>query len=191
MDAPSGRRKRVAIAGLAPAKKSPEPIGPTAPTAPFLIGHGHDIHRLQPGGKLILCGVVVSEEMSPIAHSDGDVVYHAIVDAILGALGMSDIGESFPNSDPQWKDAASSNFLKTVLRRAASAGYAPCNVDVTLLVEKPKIKPFKPQMREALRKLFGPGVTVNIKAGTNEGCDAVGRGEAVASYAVVLLAARR
>ena len=71
------------------------------------IGHGYDIHRLQPGGKLTLCGVVVSDEMSPIAHSDGDVVYHALVDAVLGAMGMGDIGESFPNTDPKWKDADS------------------------------------------------------------------------------------
>ena len=166
-------------------------------SAPYLIGHGYDIHRLQPGGKLTLCGVVISEEMSPIAHSDGDVAYHAIVDAILGALGLGDIGEMFPNTDPKWKNAASRVFVETALQRANDAGYALSNLDVTLLIEKPKIKPFKPQMLEALRSLSGsavpeaPGATINIKAGTNEGCDAVGRGEAVASYAVVLLAARR
>src|SRR5262245_27149698 len=120
MDAPSNRRRRIEIAGLTPRKQSGEPVAPPGPTAPFLVGHGHDIHRLQSGGKLTLCGVVVSEEMSAIAHSDGDVVYHAIVDAILGALGLGDIGESFPNSDSQWKDADSSIFLKKVLERAKS-----------------------------------------------------------------------
>jgi 2-C-methyl-D-erythritol 2,4-cyclodiphosphate synthase len=114
-----------------------------------------------------------------------------MVDAILGALGMGDIGEMFPNTDPKWKNAASKTFVEIALRRANRAGYVLSNVDVTLLIEKPKIKPFKPQMLEALRSLSGPGATINIKAGTNEGCDAVGSGVAVASYAVVLLAARR
>jgi 2-C-methyl-D-erythritol 2,4-cyclodiphosphate synthase len=159
--------------------------------APFRIGHGYDIHRLQTGGKLMLCGVVVSKEMSPIAHSDGDVAYHALVDAILGAMGFGDIGEMFPNNDPQWKDAQSKVFVQAALKRAADAGYGVGNIDVTLLVEKPKIKPFKQKMIESLRRLVGPSVTINIKAGTNEGCGEIGRGEAVASYAVVLLAARR
>jgi 2-C-methyl-D-erythritol 2,4-cyclodiphosphate synthase len=191
MDAPSSRRRRVAIEGLTPARKQSEASEPAAPTAPFLIGHGYDIHRLQPGGKLTLCGIVVSQEMSPIAHSDGDVVYHALVDALLGAMGFGDIGEMFPNSDPKWKDAQSRVFVEAALRRASRAGYAPTNIDVTLLIEKPKIKPFKPQMLESLRKLVGTGVTLNIKAGTNEGCGEIGSGEAVASYAVVLLAAHR
>jgi 2-C-methyl-D-erythritol 2,4-cyclodiphosphate synthase len=164
---------------------------PIKPTAPFLIGHGYDIHRLKLGGKLTLCGVVVSEEMSPIAHSDGDVAYHALVDAILGALGAGDIGEMFPNNDPKWKGAQSKVFVRTAVKRATDAGYGVGNIDVTLLIEKPKIKPFKQQMVESLRKLVGPSVTINIKAGTNEGCGEIGRGEAVASYAVVLLARGR
>ena len=190
MEPPGSRRRRVQIGGLTPAKKQGETKQPEPPTAPFLIGHGYDIHRLQPGGKLTVCGVVISEEMSAIAHSDGDVAYHAIVDAILGAMGLGDIGEMFPNSDPRWKSAASRVFVETALHRAAAAGYFPSNIDVTLLIEKPKIKPFKPQMLEALRSLSGTDATINIKAGTNEGCDAVGRGEAVASHAVVLLAHR-
>src|SRR5438046_7071314 len=122
METPSSRRRRVQISRLTPAKKQHEAQEPAAPTAPFLIGHGYDIHRLQPGGKLTVCGVVVSDEMSAIAHSDGDVAYHAIVDAILGALGLGDIGEMFPNSDPKWKNAASSLFVETALHRAARAG---------------------------------------------------------------------
>jgi 2-C-methyl-D-erythritol 2,4-cyclodiphosphate synthase len=188
--AANSRGKCVAIAGLTPAKKTTAKSASPAPLAPFLVGHGYDIHRLQPGGKLTLCGVVVSKEMSPIAHSDGDVVFHALVDALLGAIGMGDIGEMFPNSDRQWANSPSTIFVETALKHVSKRGYAVVNLDVTLLTEKPKIKPFKPQMLESLRKLFGTAVTINIKAGTNEGCDAIGRGEAVASHAVVLLVAR-
>jgi 2-C-methyl-D-erythritol 2,4-cyclodiphosphate synthase len=159
------------------------------PNSPFRVGHGYDIHRLQPGGKFTLCGVVVSDQISPIAHSDGDVVFHSLVDAILGAVGLGDIGEMFPNTDPQWKDASSDLFVKAALERASKEGYSPANVDVTLLLERPKIRPFKSQMVEALRKVLGPGPTINIKAGTNEGCDSIGRGEAVASHTIVLLVA--
>jgi 2-C-methyl-D-erythritol 2,4-cyclodiphosphate synthase len=150
------------------------------------IGHGYDIHRLQQGGKLVLAGVTVAEGMSPIAHSDGDVVIHAVVDAILGAIGRGDIGEMFPNTDPRWKDAASRVFLEGALAEMRSAGYRVVNLDVTILAERPKLKPFKARMVESLSLLVA--APVGIKAGTNEGCDAVGRGEAIACHAVVLLA---
>src|SRR5207249_3161783 len=104
-----------------------------ASPAPFLVGHGYDIHRLQSGGKLMLGGVNVSEEMSAIAHSDGDVVLHALVDALLGALGLGDIGEYFPNSDPRWKNAASRLFVEEVNRRLLQRGYRVSNVDITIL----------------------------------------------------------
>jgi 2-C-methyl-D-erythritol 2,4-cyclodiphosphate synthase len=159
---------------------------PTPAAAPFRIGHGFDLHRLQPGGQLILGGVLVSAEMSPIAHSDGDVVIHALVDAILGAIGAGDIGEHFPDTDPAWKGASSIRFLTTVLKRAADAGYMPVNADVTILAERPRLKAFKPNMVAALSEAMG--APVNVKAGTNEGVDAVGRGEAIAAHAVVLLA---
>lgn len=152
----------------------------------FRIGHGFDLHRLQPGGRLVLGSVVVSTEMSPIAHSDGDVVLHALVDAVLGAVGAGDIGEHFPDTDPRWKGQASSAFLSHALELAADAGYAVANADVTILAERPRLKAFKPQMVAALGGLLG--APVNVKAGTNEGVDAVGRGEAVAAHAVVLLA---
>jgi 2-C-methyl-D-erythritol 2,4-cyclodiphosphate synthase len=156
---------------------------------PWRIGHGFDLHRLQPGGKLVLGGVEVSDELSPVAHSDGDVVIHALVDAILGAMGWGDIGELFPNSDPRWKGVASRIFLETVWARVRQGGYALGNADVTILAERPHLKAFKPRMRQNLGELLG-GVSddrINIKAGTNEGCDAVGRGEAIAAHAVVLL----
>ena len=204
---PARKRGRVMIHGLSPIRKPGAGISDsdgsssemlqsssTAATAilPFRIGHGYDIHRLQkgqPGGKLVLAGVTVSEELSPIAHSDGDVIYHAVVDAMLGALGFGDIGELFGDSDPRWKDASSRIFVDDVYERARKMGYRLANVDVSLLLERPKILPFKPAMIENLRLLFGTNAAVNIKAGTNEQCDSVGRGEAVAAHAVVLLAA--
>jgi 2-C-methyl-D-erythritol 2,4-cyclodiphosphate synthase len=152
------------------------------------IGHGYDIHKLQPGGKTVLAGVVVSEEMSPVAHSDGDVVIHAIVDALLGAMGWGDIGEMFPDTDDAWKGAASRSFLEIVYPKVRKAGYLLHNLDVTILAQQPRIAPFKPRMIETLSQLLGPGGTINIKAGTNEGCDAIGRDEAIAAHAVVLLA---
>ncbi len=155
---------------------------------PFRIGHGYDLHRLKTGGRLVLAGVVVSEEMSPVSHSDGDVVLHAVVDAILGATGGGDIGELFPNNDERWKDAPSKVFVETVYAQVRSMGYVVQNVDVTILAERPRLKVFKPAMRESLAGLLQiPSDCVNIKAGTNEGCDAIGAGEAIGAHAVVLL----
>jgi 2-C-methyl-D-erythritol 2,4-cyclodiphosphate synthase len=152
----------------------------------FRIGHGYDIHRLTAGGTLMLGGVAVAEGVSAVAHSDGDVVIHALVDAILGALGNGDIGEHFPDSDPAWKDAASVRFLEHAVKLARGDGFRLVNADVTILAERPKLKNFKAKMVAALSdSLGGP---VNVKAGTNEDCDAVGRGEAIAAHAVVLLA---
>lgn len=155
----------------------------------FRIGHGYDLHRLQPGGRLVLGGVVVSNDVSPVAHSDGDVVIHALVDALLGACGLGDIGERFPNTDPAWRGADSLVFLRNVLVEVSdSLNYGVGNVDVTILAERPKLKPFKELMREILaRELQVETGRVNIKAGTNEGCDAIGRAEAVAAHVVVLL----
>lgn len=149
------------------------------------IGHGYDIHRLRPGGRLFVGGVVVSETMSAVAHSDGDVAIHALVDAIFGALGLGDIGEHFSDTDPQWKDASSDRFLTAAVEKVEAAGYLIANADITLLAERPKIKPFKTAIRQRLTDLCG--APVNLKAGTNEGTDAIGRGEAIAAHAVVLL----
>lgn len=150
------------------------------------IGHGYDIHRIAGGGRLVLAGVVVSQEMSAIAHSDGDVAIHALVDAILGAMGWGDIGEHFPDTDARWKGADSSVFLKTVCARLKDGGFMVENADITILAERPKLRPFKAAMVENLRSMLGVE-RVNIKAGTNEGCDAVGRGEAIAAHAVVMV----
>jgi putative transposase len=156
------------------------------PVQPLRIGHGYDLHRLQPGGKLMLAGIEVASDISPVAHSDGDVVIHAMVDAMLGALAWGDIGELFPNTDPRWKDAPSRMFLEKVYARIQAEGYSLVNADITILAERPKLKAFKPQMRQFLENILGG--TINVKAGTNEGCDAIGRGEAIAAHAVVLLA---
>jgi 2-C-methyl-D-erythritol 2,4-cyclodiphosphate synthase len=154
----------------------------------FRVGHGYDLHRLQPGGRLVLGGVEVSTDLSPVAHSDGDVVLHALVDALCGALALGDIGEHFPNTDLRWKDAPSRVFVQHTFGLVRRAGYAVGNVDVTILAERPKLKAFKPAMRQALADLLHVGVgQVNVKAGTNEGVDAIGRGEAIAAHAHVLL----
>jgi 2-C-methyl-D-erythritol 2,4-cyclodiphosphate synthase len=182
------------VHGLTPARKAFGATAPSAttnrPTAPFLVGHGYDIHRLEKreGGKLVLAGVAVSNELAAVAHSDGDVVYHALCDAMLGAIGAGDIGEVFPNDDPRWNDAASHVFVQDVFARVVRARYRVSNVDVTLMLERPKIAPHKHQMIANIRELLEPIAIVSLKAGTNEGCDAVGRGEAAAAHVVVLLA---
>ncbi len=151
----------------------------------FRIGHGYDIHRLQGGGELVLGGIIVAEGISPVAHSDGDVAIHALVDALLGAAGLGDIGEHFPDTEPAWKGAPSSLFLDMVMQELKTAEWSVANADVTIMAEKPKIKPFKQKIAAHLGARMN--CPVNIKAGTNEGCDAVGRGEAIAAHAVVLI----
>jgi len=113
------------------------------------------------------------------------VVFHAVVDALLGAIGKGDIGEIFPNTDARWKNAASRIFVGAAMQLVRDMGFAVVNVDVTILAERPRLVPMKGKMIQSLMELVGGAV--NIKAGTNEGCDAVGRGEAIAAHAVVLL----
>lgn len=152
------------------------------------IGHGYDIHRLQSEGKLVLAGVEVAQGISPIAHSDGDVVLHAVVDALLGALGLGDIGQMFPNTDPRWRGVASRVFVDGAMQKVREAGYLVVNADVTILAQQPSLQAHKERMSHVLASMLGSAV--NIKAGTNEHCDAIGRGEAIAAHAVVLLAQR-
>ena len=157
--------------------------------SPSRIGHGYDIHRLQSGGRLVLGGVVVAEGISPVAHSDGDVVIHALADALLGALGLGDIGEHFPDTDPRYRGVASVTFLAKIGEHLRSAALVAVHCDVTVMAERPRLAPFKKPMREFLSNAIG--CDVNIKAGTNEGCGEIGRGEAIAAHAVVLLAPAR
>jgi len=152
------------------------------------IGHGYDIHRLKVGGTLVVGGVMVAHDIGVVAHSDGDVAIHALVDAILGALGAGDIGEMFPSSDPQWKNTASRIFLDGAMARVRQAGYAIGNVDLTVLAERPRLAPFRGDICSTLAVLMHCDKSaVNVKAGTNEGCDCVGEGKAIAAYAVVIL----
>lgn len=155
---------------------------------PFRIGHGYDLHRVQPGGQLVLGGVVVSTDISPIAHSDGDVVLHALVDALLGAIGGGDIGDLFPNTDPRYRGAASRMFVQETMRQVQSQGWVVGNADILILAERPRLKEHKPAIGALLAELLDVDrALVNIKAGTNEECDAIGQGLAVAAHATVLL----
>lgn len=161
---------------------------------PLRIGHGFDLHRLEPlepegvGRPMILAGVPVRHNLGPVGHSDGDAVLHAVTDAILGALALPDIGELFPDDDPQWDNADSALFLREAARRMTDRGYRIANLDVTLILERPKIKPVKAELRASLARTLGvPIDRVNLKGKTHERLDALGRGEGVAAHAVVLL----
>ncbi len=146
------------------------------------------MHRLQTGRKLVLGGVEIPYTKGLLGHSDADVVYHAVCDAILGAAGLGDIGEHFPNTDAQYKGAASSGFLKASLNMAGQGGWSVDNVDVMILAQEPKLKAYKTKMKEQMAKDMGLDAgQVNIKAGTNEDLGYIGAGEAIAAYAVVLL----
>jgi 2-C-methyl-D-erythritol 2,4-cyclodiphosphate synthase len=152
------------------------------------IGHGFDLHRLEAGGKLIVGGVQVPHERGCVAHSDGDVVYHAVTDAILGALGQDDIGQLFPDSDAKWKDADSRVFVAEAVRRMRQAGYGIGNLDVTVILQRPKLSPHKGAVRENLAKLLGCELSqVNIKGKTHEQVDALGENRAIACHALILL----
>ncbi|MEM7682035.1 MAG: 2-C-methyl-D-erythritol 2,4-cyclodiphosphate synthase [Planctomycetota bacterium] len=152
------------------------------------IGHGFDLHRLEAGKRLVLAGVDIPGDRGAAAHSDGDAVLHALTDAVLGALGQPDIGELFPDTDPQWQGQDSSLFLDQALRRMRSAGYQLGNADVTVILQTPKLSPYKAAMRKRLAELLGVAVErVNLKGKTHEKVDAVGEGRAVACHAVVLL----
>jgi 2-C-methyl-D-erythritol 2,4-cyclodiphosphate synthase len=158
----------------------------------FRTGLGFDSHRLTPGRKLLLGGVEIPAPVGAEAHSDGDVVLHAFCDALYGALGSGDIGEHFPDSDPRWKGQSSSLFLEHALGLVRDGGYRLVNVDATIFLERVKVSPHRRRITESiLRSLRSfwdlPDDAVNVKAKTAERCDAVGRGEAVAAQAIVLL----
>ncbi len=152
------------------------------------IGFASDIHRLIVGRKLILSGVNIPSSFGELAHSDGDVVYHALMDAILGALALGDIGKHFPDNDDKYKDIDSSLLVKQVVKMMKDHGYLINNVDVSITLEKPKIKDYILKMRENLATLLETEIeNVSVKAGTNEGLDALGRCEAVKAEVIVML----
>ena len=154
----------------------------------FRIGQGYDVHRLEDGEELWLCGVLVPHDKGLSGHSDADVALHAITDAVLGAIGAGDIGTHFPPSDPQWRGARSARFLEHAVSLAREAGYAIANLDLTLICEAPKIGPHRPAMRAEVARIMGLCEdVVSIKATTTEKLGFTGRGEGIAAQAIVLL----
>jgi 2-C-methyl-D-erythritol 2,4-cyclodiphosphate synthase len=157
--------------------------------SPYRIGSGHDSHRLEEGRPLILCGVKIDYPLGLAGHSDADVVLHAVVDALLGAAGLGDIGDSYPDTNPRWRDADSRIFLSETLKKLNRLGWRPVNLDVTIFAEEPKLGPLKAAIRASLAALVDlPEECVNIKAKTGEGVGHIGRGEAMACHAVALIA---
>jgi 2-C-methyl-D-erythritol 2,4-cyclodiphosphate synthase len=157
-----------------------------------LVGLGYDTHRLVAGRRLILGGVEIPCEQGLDGHSDADVLTHAVIDALLGAAGLGDIGEHFPDTDERWRGADSIELLQTVLATLADAGYEVVNVDCTILMEVPRVSSHKPAIRARLAAALGlPAERVNVKATTGEEMGFVGRGEGVAALAVASLRAAR
>jgi len=151
-------------------------------------GIGYDLHRLAEGRPLIVGGVTVPFDKGPVGHSDGDVLAHAICDALLGAAGAGDIGTHFPDTDPKWKGAASLRFLEHARTLVDSRGLKISHIDAVVICERPKLGPHFPAMRQALARALGVSEDrVHLKAKTNEGVDAVGRGEAIAAQAIATL----
>ena len=151
-------------------------------------GIGYDLHRLASGRKLILGGIEVPFEKGPVGHSDGDALAHAICDALLGAAGLGDIGTHFPDTDPKWKDVQSLRFLEHVRSLLAERRLRITHLDAIVITERPKLGPHFSAMREALARALGIEATrINLKAKTNEGVGAVGRGEAIAAQAIATL----
>lgn len=159
------------------------------------VGHGFDVHRIAPTAiadkPLILGGVRLPDAMSLEAHSDGDVVLHALCDALLGAIGAGDIGLHFPDTDPAYAGASSAELLAVVWRLVQESGLTLANADITVVAERPKLSPHREEMRRTLAALLCVEPTqVNVKATTTEGLGATGRGEGIACHAVVLLCAK-
>ena len=152
------------------------------------IGHGYDIHRTAAGRPLVLGGVKFDTAYGLDGHSDADCLTHAICDALLGAAGLPDIGHQFPNTDPAFKNADSQVLLQRVVALLRERGWAPANIDATLIAEKPKIAPRLAEMKAVLAKSTGlPLDAIGLKATTNEGSDDIGRGLAIAAHAVALI----
>lgn len=152
------------------------------------IGIGFDLHRLRRGRPLLLGGVRIPHPSGPVGHSDGDVVLHALCDALLGAAAGGDIGDRFPDTDPRWKGADSRRFVEAVWRPLKRAGWIVCNVDVTVLAESPRLGPWKQRVAARVAGLLGlPAGRVSVKAKTMEGLGPIGRGKAVAAQAAVLM----
>lgn len=161
---------------------------------PCRIGHGYDLHRLEPvapegaGRPFILGGVRIAHDRGPVGHSDGDALLHAVTDAILGALGLPDIGQLFPDTDPAHDGQDSAVFLQEAARRMRAAGWEVGNLDMTVICERPKIGPVKHAIVERISHILGvPVANLNLKGKTHEKVDAVGEGRAIEVHVVALL----
>lgn len=156
----------------------------------FRIGTGYDVHKLVPGRRLVLCGVEITSEVGLLGHSDADVAVHALMDAILGALALGDIGKLFPDSDPQYKGADSMKLLAEVITRMQSHGYRLGNLDITIIAERPKLAKYIVPMRESLAAAFSCDISrVSVKATTEEGLGLAGEG--IGAQAAVILEEQR
>jgi len=152
------------------------------------IGFGYDVHRLKAGRKCILCGVEITSEFGPDGHSDADVPVHALMDSMLGALALGDIGKHFPDNDDKWKNADSIEMLKSVYAVVREMGYTLGNADVTIVLESPRIAPYAEQMRETIACALGTDIhRISVKATTEERLGFTGDGSGISAYAVVLL----
>jgi 2-C-methyl-D-erythritol 4-phosphate cytidylyltransferase/2-C-methyl-D-erythritol 2,4-cyclodiphosphate synthase len=156
--------------------------GSTMPS--FRSGNGFDVHRLVPDAELWLCGVLIPHDKGLAGHSDADVAMHALTDAILGAIAKGDIGDHFPPTDPQWRGASSDRFLAYAMQLARDEGYALANADVTIICERPKVGPFRGQMRQRLAEIMAVDIDcISVKATTTENLGFTGRGEGIAAQA--------
>ncbi len=152
------------------------------------IGHGYDVHKLVEGRDLILGGVKIEHSLGLLGHSDADVLLHAVSDALLGAAGLGDIGKHFPDTDPKYKGADSLKLLEIVAQRVQEAGYRVNNIDVTMIAQKPKLRPHIEQMEENIARAVGVEVSrINVKATTEERLGFTGSEEGMACHAVCLL----
>lgn len=157
----------------------------------FRIGFGNDIHRLEQGKSLILGGVSIESELGAVGHSDADALTHAVTDAILGALALGDIGSHFSDKDERWKNADSFVFLREAVRLMKKEGFQIINVDSTISLEKPKLRPYIEKMRENLSKILEIDLSfISIKAKTGEGVDSIGKSEAIKAETVILLCSK-
>lgn len=152
------------------------------------IGHGYDVHRLTERRRLVLGGVEIPHTVGLLGHSDADVVTHAVMDAILGALGLWDIGHAFPDTDPAYEGISSLLLLERVMDTVKKHGYCVENIDATIIAQRPKLAPYIPQMRENLARIIGvPEQRINVKATTEEGLGFTGTEQGIAAHAVALL----
>lgn len=158
-------------------------------TYEYRAGNGFDVHRLVEGRRCVICGVDIPSPLGLLGHSDADVALHALTDALLGAAAMGDIGMHFPDTDPQWEGADSGLLLRAVIDKIRRAGFEPVNVDVTVIAQQPRLRPYVDRMRANVADMLGISVDrVSVKATTTERLGFTGRGEGIAAQATTLIA---